>query len=63
MRDGRRLLELARELHRAAHEDPRLLDIPILKAMTAEMVKSAERILAREIPLTLIVRKDRVEGR
>jgi hypothetical protein len=58
-KDTKRMIELARGLHRAAqdrHDD-------FLAAMTANLVKSAERILAKEISPPLVVKREQTEGR
>ncbi len=55
----KRMVELSRQLHQAAQD--RKDDF--LEAMTAGLVKSAERLLAREIDPTVIVRRPQIDGR
>ena len=56
----RQILTAARKLHQMA-QDERKDDF--LEGMTKELVKSAERILAREIALPLVVRREEIDGR
>ncbi len=57
----RRILDATRELHEtASKEHP---DDDFLQAMTGGMVKSAERLLAREITPPLVIRRKEIDGR
>jgi len=57
----RRILNATRELHEMAlKERP---DDDFLSGMTKELVKSTERLLAREITPPLVIRREEINGR